>query len=493
MQTKKKVYLRQFRIFWLVLALLLSGWTGMRAQTLSSALDSFLADPDLYGAGLGFSLMDNATGKVVAARQADKIMIPASTFKLVTTAAAIEYLGAGFRFRTEWLYSGIIEGGILRGDLILRGYGDPTLCSAAFPEMPALADFLDTLVQAVRSAGIQSVEGQIIVDGSYFEVPPEQPLWNWLDLGNYYASGAWGVNIHDNLYFLALQQTPTINTTPAIAKIEPEVPGLVLLNELNTAGPSSGDNAYIFGAPFQDRRIVRGTIPSGRGLFTIKGSLPDPEIFAAHHISLSLQAAGIAVTGGYRTHRTGLPATRQERIMKTVYSPPLLRVVEVANKTSNNLVCESLIRYMAKQKKGGRFLYQGSELLSEWLRDNGIEPREFYIDDGSGLSMRNGITPGAFTRLLRGLRRKEYFDTWYQTLPEAGKEGTLKHAFTTLPPKWMMRAKSGTLGRVRCYTGYLKGPDGKEYSFCFMANFFTCTSTEVRKKMEKVLSTVDRL
>src|SRR5690606_13943882 len=127
--------------------------------------------------------------------------------------AALEHLGPDFTFQTELIIQGEVQNGVLKGNLIIKGYGDPSLGSRAFKEIPDLNSLQNQWIQALRNKGIRSIEGNVIVDGSYYSLPPEQPTWSWMDLGNYYASGAWGFNISDNLYEISFRQSSILQET----------------------------------------------------------------------------------------------------------------------------------------------------------------------------------------------------------------------------------------------------------------------------------------
>jgi D-alanyl-D-alanine carboxypeptidase/D-alanyl-D-alanine-endopeptidase (penicillin-binding protein 4) len=478
-------------IFFFLFLCIFIDWTPLSAQqSIDQKIAFIMKDSILRGASLGLFVADTKTGKKVAAYDEDRMLIPASTFKILTTAAALEHLGPEFKFKTELIIQGDIEDGTLRGNVVLKGYGDPSLGSKAFKEIPGMMELQNQWIQALKAKGIRRIEGDVLVDGSYYSLPPEQPTWSWMDLGNYYASGAWGFNINDNLYEVSFKQSSILQDIPPIIKIEPAVPDLLLVNEIITAGAGTGDNAYFYGSPFQGKRFIRGTIPAGKGVFTIKGSLPDPEKFMAFHFHKLISENGIIISGIPLTHRE-LSAeslnSKNESVLLTILSPPLFRLVEVANKESNNLICEALLKQLAIRLKGGKYLYQGPDVIREWLRKLGVQDKSFFIEDGSGLSSKNAVSTKAMTELMIALRKKSYFSYLEKSLAQVGKEGTLRSTFLSLPTTANLIAKSGSLGRVRCYTGYLKTQSGKELSFTVMFNQFSCSSSDARKKIEAIV------
>ncbi|GAG80932.1 unnamed protein product, partial [marine sediment metagenome] len=254
-------------------------------SSLQKAIGQLVADPDLKHASLGICVIDVESGKVIAQYEKDQSLIPASSLKVVTTATALSKLGENFRFKTELQYDGQLKSdGTLNGNLYLKGYGDPTLGSDRFDNAVTVDLLMDELVQAVKKAGIKKINGKIVGDASFYTSSVNSRSWLWEDLGNYYACGAWGLNIQENKFYINFKQSLKLGAQPKIESTKPSIPNLLLINEVQSAETNSGDNAYIFGSPYSYTRFIRGTIPIGKSTFTIKGAIPDPPFFAAHKL-----------------------------------------------------------------------------------------------------------------------------------------------------------------------------------------------------------------
>lgn len=486
MQTSKSY----FQMLLISMILLFVGERAIaQATPFVQAIDRFVQDASMKGATVGFSLIDLDTGNEVAGFQSDQVVIPASILKLWTTGAALHYLGPDFRFKTEILHNGQIENGILKGDIILKGYGDPSLGSK-YNQQEDLGKLLQIIISQIKQAGIQVVQGNIIGDGSFLKTPPESPQWTWMDLGNYYAAGAWGLNFADNEYDLTFKQQILLESIPPITKIDPSFPGMTIINEVTSASASSGDNAYIYGAPYQLQRTVRGTIPVGKGMFSIKGSMPDPPKFAAHQIKKALEGAGISISGEALSHREVSPQASHPTELKLIYehkSPPLSQLITVINKRSNNTYAEALFRYIGQLKEPGGDLYQSAVEIESWIELLGTNSSNQYVVDGSGLSRHNGVTSLGMARSLYGMSKEGYFDAFYASLPIPGEVGTLRNTFTSMPALSSLKAKSGTLSRVKSFAGYLNHSNGKRYAFVIICNQFGSKSTEISRKIETLL------
>lgn len=479
---------KQITFFSLLMTFLLPA-AGIGQSSLAAGVKQLVEDPALRSGSVGLMVMEVNSGKVLAEHQANKTMIPASIQKVLTTATALGILGKDHVFETYLQYDGRIDDqGVLHGNLYITGTGDPTLGSSEMDGVKGLEDVMARFRMAVQQKGIRRIEGHIVGDGTYFETAVGAPNWPWSDLGNYYASGAWGLNIHENLYFLRFQQVGQMGETPRIAEIEPAVPGLSFRNEIKSAARNSGDNAYIYGAPYTYQRYVRGTIPIGASLFSIKGAIPDPPLFTAQYLEQSLRTVGIVSDRG-AVSQLDLEASNGQRT--TLYahqSPPLVDIIDRANKKSVNLYCESMLKAMGKVRSGEGSFEAGVEAVEEYWKSRGLSLEGVFIQDGSGLSPRNGLTASFLAQVLRlSARDQALAEPLLASLPQAGKSGNLQSKFGGTAAEGKLWAKSGTIGRVRTYAGYATGAGGKQLAFVVMANDYTGSGSAMRQKLDRFL------
>lgn len=475
------------RLFLILCGLLIITTTLPAQRTISAAVEAFAADPELTAALISVDVIDVATGQRVAAINPGVAAIPASTQKLLTTAMAMDVLGPDHRFTTRLMATGEIVDGVLQGDLYLIGGGDPSLGSPYLKGVPGLNALLDRWQTAVRKAGITAVNGRVIGDASYYGTDGAAADWPWSDIGNYYGAGAYGLNIHENFYFLDLLQRTREGSTPPVQKTRPEVPGLILTNELRSGPRGSGDQAYIYGAPFNFDNYVRGTIPVGTKRFTVKGSLPDPPLFAAQALCRHLEENGIVVALAAESNRTlGSGRFAPGQLLDTYESPPLGELVDRTNLRSNNLYAEALLRE-ANKARGEEIhdLSSGAALLT-WLEQQGLPTVGVRLEDGSGLATRN-FFPASFMTAF--LRRQSDNQRWRESLPVAGRSGSMKSFLRGTAAEGRLAAKSGSLGAVRAYAGYATRSDGRELAFSVMVNNFTIESKPLRSKMLRLLRT----
>ncbi|WP_116126222.1 D-alanyl-D-alanine carboxypeptidase/D-alanyl-D-alanine-endopeptidase [Lewinella sp. IMCC34183] len=447
---------------------------GQRA--LQQVVADFAGKQVLRNAQVGVDVRDVSDGRQLAGHRAGHALIPASTQKLITTGVAMDVLGPDHRFRTRLVAGGAVEDGTLRGNLYIVGGGDPTLGSSSMDGAEELEDVVAAWAAAVRARGITRIAGAVIGDGSYYGTDGTGRGWSWSDLGNYYGAGAYGLNLNENSYTLTFAQRTREGDTPPILRTDPEIPGIVFRNELVSGPRGSGDQAYIFGAPFNYEQYVRGSIPAGTGSFSIRGSIPDPALLAARLLDTRLRAAGVTISGVPGTDRTVDAAPADGQVLDERYSPYLSEIVDRTNMRSVNLYAEALLREI--NKRAGRSAAETSEteVIEDWLERHGIATDGVQLRDGSGLDARNFFPPEMLTAFLVARADDE---RWIESIPLAGRSGSMRNVLRGTAAEARVRGKSGTINAVRCYAGYVDRADGRRLAFSIAVNNHTLRGSQV--------------
>ncbi|MGL5318067.1 MAG: D-alanyl-D-alanine carboxypeptidase/D-alanyl-D-alanine endopeptidase, partial [Bacteroidales bacterium] len=359
------------------------------------------------------------------------------------------------------------------------GKGDPTIDSRYFKRADS---FVGYIASSLRSKGIHKITGNIILNNSLYGTEVCAPKWSWDDMGNYYAAGIWGLNFKDNLYELTLKSGEK-GQTPQIVSVVPDVPNMTFSMQLKAAS-NTKDSAYIYGAPFQSQRFVYGSIPANRSSFTIKGDMYDPNVVLISELKKQFKISGISVDGSWRVEYEQQPKGNQ---LAPPYSSPTLReIVKIVNYQSNNLFADGLLRLVAQKGGSGFHLFdQGvSRELALW-DSKGLSKGGMLIFDGSGLSPMNRVTTDYLSRMLAlSMKEQQIAESFYNSLPIAGKEGTVKSLFSDGSMGNRLRLKSGSMGGVLSYAGFLdKG--GKRYAIAIIVNHFDASHSVVRSRIEK--------
>lgn len=477
---------------YLFAAILLLGTGFAYSQT---PLERFINHPALKHASVGISVVELESGKIIVSQNAEKSLTPASTLKLITAATALEVLGDNYRYKTEVALDADDPSRIL-----VWGSGDPTLGSEAFGGNRN-AFFINS-ADALGKALPKDREYSIYVVDNLFGYNGISPEWTWIDMGNYYAAGAYGVSIFDNSYRLFFN-TADRNSCPRILRTEPEIQGLTFQNSLslNSAGR---DNGYIYGAPFSYDRAVRGDIPAGRPEFSIKGDIPDPGLLLGETLADYLSRAGFQIgkvetarndylSGNCAAGRKGT-AYRAGRVIFTQVSRPIKDIIREVNVESNNHYAEHLIRTIGRYSKGDIYadpLEAGIEYVKEFWKGRGISISALQMYDGCGLAPQNAVSAQFLTDLLVHMYNKSGYSTaFFNSLPKAGQEGTLRNFLRSTKLSGKVVAKSGSIGGVQCYAGYLI--DGnRKYVFTVMVNKFNGTRIQIREAIEQFLLSMD--
>jgi len=459
-------------------------------NAVQQAISQFARDPSNHNASISFQVVNLDNGKEIAAYQPDLAITSASTTKLFSTAAAYELLGPNHRASTKIFIDGELNAdGILKGNLWIQGGGDVSLGSKYFNESGKELEFLKLWADSIKKRGIKFIEGSIIADASSFGYSGAPDGWDWDDIGNYYGAPARGLNLYDNLVKVNFK-TFSPGTKSAIISIFPEVPGLTFKNNVFAANVS-GDNSYLYGAPYSLERSAEGKLPCNQSCFEVKGSMPDPELQMARELYRALAETGVQVEDGYKSVRTNsLLKNPKYSTMNLILSHEGKSVDEIAywtNMKSVNLFAEGLLNQL-----GHLFLGNGStstsvtKLMSFF---NGkIDCQGLILQDGSGLSRSNAISAKHFTSLLQYMWNSKHAELYKKTLPVAGVSGTLKSLCKGQIGEGRILAKSGTISRVKSYAGYVESTSGKKLAFAITVNNFTCSSSQLVDKMEKVLN-----
>lgn len=442
----------------------------------SFELNAYIADPCFETAAISFQVLDLQIDSIIYQHNAEMALPPASTQKLLTTAAALVLLGPEFQFETQIGIMGSIHGDALEGDLVLKGFGDPSLGSSHF-NSDGFALVFPAIAEMLAKAGIKYITGNITGDASYYSPDQIPKSWPYLHLGNYYGAFCGGLNFFDNLHYLRFRQRPAPGDQITDLTIEPEVPGLSIQSFIKSGPRGSGDEAYIMGAPFQNNRYVQGTIPPGNTVFTIKGSLPDPALFLTYHLKLYLESEGFLIGGQYQSEY--LVESRFDHLIGSLHSPKMNEIVRVTNQKSVNLFAEGLGLRCSKD-----FPIESEDWLLDFWKDQGIIMEGCHFYDFAGLAPDNAVNAKSMVNALRFLfKHKEVWQAFKESLSVAGENGTLQGMFRSSPAKGQILGKSGLINGVRSYAGYMKSRSGRWYAFDLMTHNPVCDSGVVRNKL----------
>jgi D-alanyl-D-alanine carboxypeptidase/D-alanyl-D-alanine-endopeptidase (penicillin-binding protein 4) len=472
-----------------LLAGLLSLFPG-KAQTSCPAMERLLGAPYMQGASVSIMIKNVRDGSVLYSYDADREVIPASVMKVVTTATALEVLGEDFRYETAILYDGHIQDRILDGNLYIRGSGDPTLGSSDLG--PDRDKIIREWITAIRDTGINEITGSVIADESIFDTEGISMKWLREDLGSYYGQGCYGLNIYDNRYSLFLR-TGEPDSKPCIERSEPDMSSVCFHNYLNTENIAA-DSTYIVGFPYANERYLYGAVPANRPEYKLSGDIPDPALFLSGYLTELLEKENIKVAKTPSCHRILMQEGKWDRkdlkMIAVTCSPPLKELVRITNHASNNLYADALLKTIGLEYKPDGMISsfdKGAKLISGHWEEKGIKTSSLWMFDGSGLAPADKITARFLCDLLSYMATQSgASETFVESIPRAGMEGTVKNTLKGSALQGIARLKSGSMSRVRSYAGYVTA-ENEQYAVAILVNNFSCRQSRIKTDIEQFL------
>jgi D-alanyl-D-alanine carboxypeptidase/D-alanyl-D-alanine-endopeptidase (penicillin-binding protein 4) len=476
-------------VFFLLLAGL--GLTAAAAplDNLRREIAAHISQPRFDGAIWGIKAMSLKDGRTWYEHNADTLLIPASNAKLFTGALALDRLGADFRFETTLYSKGrVSNAGTLRGDLIVHGRGDPTF-AARFND----ADYRRSLLpvhRALKGAGVKRITGAIVGDESFFQGPRMGSDWAWDDLQEYYGAETSALTVDDNVI--------DVTVTPGKREGDPcrivGKPGTEVLEYINrtaTGGPDSERRIRLHRPVGENRVFVDGSLPLGGDPHIDAVAVHDPSRLFVEQLERTLKGRGVRVSGRTRTidwrRRLAEPLEPGKlNEIAVVKSRPLAEILPVMMKRSQNLyaqlfllqVGETAVRSGAVDVGPADPVFRvaseaaGLAELGRFLGELGISERDVLLREGSGLSRACLIKPSAAVTLLRRMRKHAAAEVFLDSLPVAGRDGTLRWRMKGTKAEGNVRAKTGTLRHVSALSGYVTAANGEPLAFSIMLNHF---------------------
>ena len=498
-------------LFLLCLAAL--GATAQEAQPqpdTAQVIDDLLARPAAGRTLWGILVRDLGTGETVYERNRDKLFLPASNAKLFSTALALSRLGADHRFTTILATGGKVdEAGVLHGDLRLAGGGDPNLSSRALPFRkrdefrPDRLRPMRGLADAVRDRGIRRISGDVIGDGSRYVWQPYTRGWSHADTLQGYGSAVGALVFNDNR--IDVRVLPGATGGPARVRVLPLLGFYELANRtLTMAGRHVGRSLTARRGDRPGEVVLGGQIASRSRGRTLRLAASDPARYAALALKKALEEAGVVVDGRARSQlllpdrlrslRSGpgwRPPSGEARIAE-LQSVPLQEAIRVVNKESQNLHAEILMREVALHESGIGSREAATASMRRFLAEAGLGSTEFFLRDGSGLSRHNLVSPAAMVRLLEHMWNLPEREAYLDSLPVAGRDGTLDWRFRRTAGEGRIRAKTGSMSHVLALSGYARASGGRTLAFAIFANHFGLASSSTRHLVDSIAAALAR-
>jgi serine-type D-Ala-D-Ala carboxypeptidase/endopeptidase (penicillin-binding protein 4) len=439
----------------------------------------------------GILIVDAMTGETLYEKNADSFFVPASNLKLFTTALALAKLGPDYRFRTTLETSGEIKEGVLSGDLILVGRGDPNLSNRKFPyetkeefEGPP-ERVLSELAEQLLGRGVKQISGSVIGDDSYFPRERYPDGWEIDDMVWEYGAAISAIVLNDNT--ITLTVVPGTRAGEAVAtSVDLLTPEFSIKNEVITIGAKEKGELRVTREPGSSTVVVGGTVAAGSASRKLTLAVEEPAEHAANTLARLLADRGVTIGGRVRALHEPDPAEVSRTVLAEHLSVRLGDSVKLVNKISQNLHTEVLLRTAARQD--GRWATP-EDLLKfpvPFYEKVGIASGDVIQTDGSGLSRHDMVTPRAVVTLLQYAQKQPWFNPYYLSLPVAGIDGTLTEQMKAAGITGKIHAKTGSVSHVRALSGYADTASGRRLIFSFLSNNNNASGQDIREAIDRL-------
>ncbi len=430
------------------------------AVTASSAAQTRLGFDGEKAASIGVLITDISSGDAVCSINPDRALIPASTLKIVTAATSLLKAGKEFHYKTELITTGTIEGSTLHGNLIVRGWGDPTI---AHPDFPETNGFIDSLASAVEQSGIKVITGCLKISDEMLPDAGTIPQWELEDVGWGYGAGLYPVNYNGN----------KVKINPFLAIPVDSIPTGDVITDIEITDDS--DTEIIHGI-CSNYYLLKGRKLSDPS-YTVETVLPSTEFTFTTLLESALLNKGIIIESG--DVPDGFPA-----LLHTMESPDAVDIMTTMMHKSDNLIAEATLRSIAPGKP------RKDALETERAIWDSISPSCRYTKmlDGSGLSRGNLVSPRFMSDVLIYMAKSDLAPDYIGLFPKTGKDGTVKNFMKGTRLAGRLALKSGSMSGVHCYAGYHLDETGKPtHAVVIMINNFFCQRSEIRNAIKTLL------
>jgi D-alanyl-D-alanine carboxypeptidase/D-alanyl-D-alanine-endopeptidase (penicillin-binding protein 4) len=465
-------------------------------------LEGILNDPALSRATWGVLVQSLRNGETLFAWNPQKLLLPASNMKLVTLAAAAAQLGWDYTYRTQLFARGAISAGVLTGDLIVVGSGDPSVGNVDGSADRVFGEWADRLKQL----GVTRIDGRIVGDDKAFDDEILGFGWSWDDLTEDYAAGVGALQFNENGIRLSVSPGPAPGSAAALS-VDPPESGIVVVNSVRTGEAGAAANLSAHRLPGQTTLVVAGTVPAGATApAVLRLAVDNPTLFFVRALRRSLIARGIDVRGpavdmddlATPIDRAGATPVAEHR------SPPLSVLAVRLMKVSQNQYAETFLKTLgldrtereasktereaSAERHDEATAVKGRTVAQQLFRDWGVDAGSLIIRDGSGLSRYDYVTAQALVTILAHVYKDaKLYEPFAASLPTPGTDGTLANRLKGTAAEHRLRAKTGSMSQVRTLSGYITTADDEPLAFSILANNFDTTADVINRATDAMI------
>jgi D-alanyl-D-alanine carboxypeptidase/D-alanyl-D-alanine-endopeptidase (penicillin-binding protein 4) len=462
---------------------------------LASRIDPLLAKQDLSVGQIGIIFQDGATSRVLYARNADLALKPASTNKILTTAAALHHLGRDYRYQTLVALRGSQTSETLQGDLVVVGSGDPSI-SGRFVENHDRKAIFRQWANILRRRGIRRIAGDVVGIDDAFDDQPQAPGWPAEDRGEWFCAEISALAYNESCVDICWKGANGGDKEPATFEMIPPTRYVQMVNFVTTARGKGTYERYYERQNKKNVITARGRVGEGESAFD-SATVANPTLFFVTVLAETLRESGIEVGGSPRDaddlpdktifHRALDPLTYYQ-------SPPLSSLIEVVNRNSQNFFAEQIFKTLGKHATGEGSFSAGARAVRRYMETAGIDCSGLAVVDGSGLSHLNRVTPAQLAAVFLAVDRTPDGPLFRQTLPQGGQNGSLRKRFQDtarlrqIGPR--VRAKTGYIRGCHALSGWVETRAGQPICFSILCNDLAMTDEQTKLLLEHLVACV---
>ncbi len=442
-----------------------------------NAVDSVFEQSCHKGLRVGAKFYSLDRQQVIYARNSDSLFTPASNMKMFTSAMALKKVGPDYRFHTRLYTNGRIQGTVLKGDLYLKGFGDPSL----------VTEQMWILVNELKNLPLTRIEGNIIADNSYFDRQGKLKTWTSYKGPEAYLAPMGALSFNFNTVTVYVEPGKRPGDKPRVV-VDPDIEYFRVRNKAVTTVNKRSRRKLIVNRlerKHHDEIVIKGRLPKNVARKKFYLNITDPQRYTALAFERFLNQAGVRVAGNVKRGRVPEGAT----LVLDHESPPLGRILRGLNKFSNNFIAEQILKTLAAQFMGEPGTTEnGVLLLQEYMQELGFSPDQYRMVDGSGLSKTNLITPDQVIALLEDAHSDlSIFPEFISALGVMGLDGSVEDRMDHNKEAQKIRVKTGTLNHVSALSGYFQSQDGERFAFSILLNDVQCSNGKAMKLEDEIM------
>lgn len=436
-------------------------------MTLEESLKAVIQTPLLKKMSYGINIVRPGNNTPLFNRRGGELFGVASNLKLLTTAAALEYLGPNFEYKTYVTTCGTITpSGELLGNLAIKGCGDPNI-SGRFYQGNTTA-IPDAWAAAVADRGIRRISGDIVADDTVFDRNYTNPNWPVNQLSQWYCAPSCGLSFNDNCVDITVLPSKKVGDTVSLL-VEPNTAYITIVNTCTYTANKKEHGYSLYRKPGTNQISVKGKFWINAVSEKQWVTIHNPALYLATVFKESLAKKGITVTGSPRLVNEGdLSAVKGETITSTIST--MEQTVTVTNKNSQNFYAEQILKTLGAQVQGCGTVQAGLVVLNNFMKKLGFDVQEYQVLDGCGLSKGNRLSPNMITAILAYMSKHQAKNVFYNSLPSSGIDGSLQHRIVSPRYRNKVHAKTGYIAGVSALSGYVDTATGDIIVFSFLIN-----------------------